>query len=718
MRAEATALPPAGGPRRPGRGVLGGLLLCLLVLLAYLPTLDNGFIWDDDSYVTQNPVLRDADGLARIWFPRETPQYYPLVFSSFWIECRLFGLEPRGYHVTNLLLHALNAWLVWRLFRALGVPGAWLLGALFAVHPVQVESVAWITERKNLLSATFYLAAALAYLRFDGAPGATGAGARARLGWYALSLLAFACALLSKTVTCSLPAALLLAHLYRRRRWSFAGVAPLIPMFVLGVGLGLLTIELERDHVGASGAEFSYSFVERSLIASRALLFYPWKLLLPTHLTFIYPRWQIDAADPAQYLPLVGVLALFGVGVGLWRRGVRGPLLALCFYAGTLFPALGFIDVYPHRFSFVADHFVYLASLGILALFAAAAARLGRRFARGRGAVAVMAGVLLLACVITSNRRTRVYRDAETVWLDTLAENPAAWMASNNMATLRMEEARAAPDLIRARELAREAERFATSALRFKPDHHPALGNQAAALAALGREAEARDVVERAIAIAPHLPHLRWQLGKLREELGDPAGAVEAYREALARAPRAPRPGLERSYRIELPLDLARALARSGRGSEGAPLYEGVLELEPGNVLALRELAELRQRAGDGPGARALLERWFESESTPEGRLAAAAQLVPLLVGDDSGAARDPARAVRLAESLCQESLRDDPRPLDLLAFAYAGSGRFDDAVRSATEAREVALRAGRHELVTRIEGRLAAYREGRLEPL
>jgi hypothetical protein len=183
--------------------------LVALTLIAYYPAIRGGFIWDDDRYVTDNALLRSVDGLGKIWFkPGATIQYYPLVFTTFWIERHLWGLAPAGYHVVNVVLHAASAFLVYLIMRGLAVRGAVVVALLFALHPVHVESVAWITERKNVLSGLFYLAAAFVYLRANG--WLTSADARPSPRAYAATLALFACALLSKTVTATLPAALLL----------------------------------------------------------------------------------------------------------------------------------------------------------------------------------------------------------------------------------------------------------------------------------------------------------------------------------------------------------------------------------------------------------------------------------------------------------------------------------------------------------------------------
>ncbi len=332
------------------------------VLLVYQPAWHGGFIWDDDAHVTK-PELRSWQGLYRIWFDvRATTQYYPLLHSAFWIEHRLWGDATLGYHLVNLLLHAAAAVMVALILRRLAVPGAYLAAAIFALHPVHVESVAWITEQKNTLSAVFYLGAMLVYLHFDQTR-------KIALYWWALGL--FLLAILSKTVTATLPGALLVIFWWQRGRLSWKrDVLPLTPLFLLGAGGGMVTAwwELQVNH--CVGPEFQFTPVERLLIASRAVWFHLWKLCWPTKLTFFYPRWQIDSGAWWQYLFPLGLTALL---VGLWsiRRRTRAPLAALLFFGGTLFPVLGFFNLYTFRYSLIANHYQYLASLGAITLAAA-----------------------------------------------------------------------------------------------------------------------------------------------------------------------------------------------------------------------------------------------------------------------------------------------------------------------------------------------------------
>jgi protein O-mannosyl-transferase len=504
--------------------LLQAIFLVVLTLVAYGPVIQAGFIWDDDAYVSDNLTLRTSAGLERIWFDRHAnPQYYPLVHTSFWMEYHLWGLHPLGYHLVNVALHAVNAVLLLVLLRRLRVPGALFAATLFAVHPVAVESVAWITERKNVLSTALYFGSFLALLKFwpseQSAPRAEG-----RWRWYALALGLFVLALLSKTVVCSLPAAFLLVRWWKvgalsRRDWLVAA-----PLFALGLALGLNTAFLEKAQVGARGADWDFSIVDRALIAGRALWFYAGELAWPAPLTFIYPRWSIDAGSWWQWLfPATA----FGLIAALWlQRGRvgRGPLTAVLFFAGTLVPALGFFNVYPMRFSFVADHFQYLACVGLLALAAAGAASLCARYAHvAERPFQVAACVVVAVLAGLSWQQTRIYKDALTLWNDTLAKNPDCWLALTNRGFIEYQHGdvdRAFADFSRAIEL--------------KDSYEIAFNDRGSLYQKRGRMSEAVADFRKAIELQPSYADAHCNLGVALQRQGDTDQAIVELTCAIA----------------------------------------------------------------------------------------------------------------------------------------------------------------------------------------
>ena len=402
--------------------------LLVAVLLAYQPAWQGGFVWDDDSHVTK-PELRSWHGLYRIWFELgATPQYYPLVCTTFWVEHKLWGDATLGYHLVNLLLHATSALLVALVLRRLAIPGAYLAAAIFALHPVCVESVAWITELKNTLSGVFCLTALLSYLRFD---------QTRKTSLYLGALGLFVLALLSKTAIVMLPVALLVIAWWQRGRLSWRrDVLPAVPFFLASAAAGLLTVWVEREIVGAQGTSFQMTVVERCLLAGRVIWFYLGKLFWPTGLTFFYPRWQVSQAVWWQYLFPAAALLL---GAGLWmlRGRWRGPLAGLLFFVAMLFPVLGFFGVFYFTYSFVADHFQYLASLGVIALVSAGVALLLGRWGLWRRPVGYAVCFTLLATLgVLTWRQCWMYADLETFYRTTIDRNPACWMAHNNLGPL------------------------------------------------------------------------------------------------------------------------------------------------------------------------------------------------------------------------------------------------------------------------------------------
>jgi len=578
-------------------------LLLLATAVAYAPVLRSGFVWDDDDHVTKNPMLSSAEGLRRIWLDAgATPQYYPLVHTSFWIEKHLWGLRPAGYHAVNVVLHALSAIVLWRLLLLLEVPGALAAAALFALHPVHVESVAWVSERKNVLSGLFYLLAALVFLR--------GVLRERR----AVPLRAFApylAALLSKTVTASLPVALALVLWWKRRRIERAQALLLAGMLAVGALLALLTVSLETHQIGTTGDDWSLAPHERVLVAGRAFWFYLAKLALPSRLTFLYPRWRPDEGLSWTWLFPAAALAALGALFALRKRLGAGPFTAMAFFGVTLAPALGFFDLYPMRYSFVADHFQYLASIGPIALAAACGARLPRR-----ARVPAAAAVVLVLGALTFHR-TLAFHDAETLWRDTIRKNPGSWMAHNNLAILLADRGDAAGAI----------EHFETS-LSIRPDHAAAHANLGYLLAREGKLATALPHLEKAAALAPDDYNASVHLGDALLGLARPGEARTRYLRALAIRPGDPEAAarlaaagvaLARQGRTEeavetlvaaarlLPGDadiaynLGTLLARAGRPEEAIPHLEDAVRLRPGFADAERNLALARREAARAP---------------------------------------------------------------------------------------------------------------------
>ena len=586
----------------PWRGWILLVALVLAVLAAYHPAWHGGMLWDDAKHITA-AELRSVEGLGQIWLqPGATQQYYPMAHSAFWLQHRLWGDTTTGYHLVNIVLHGLSAFLVTVILRRLRVPGAVLAGVIFALHPVHVESVAWITELKNTLSAVFYLSAGLVYLRFD---------ARREAAPFLLALTLFVAALLTKTVTATLPVALLGALWWQRGSLGWRrDFLPLTPFLALGAAAGLFTAWVERTMIGARGPEFQFSIVERTLVAGRAIWFYLAKLVWPADLAFSYPRWRLDAGEWWQYLFPAGVAVLLAV---LWRLRVRtrAPLSAGAIYIATLGPVLGFLNVYPFRYSFVADHFQYLASIPIIALGAGGLTVLAGRWSRRTGQAAAVLTVGLVLGSLTW-AQSREYRDAETLYQATLRRNPESWLAHINLGVLkvgaRSGEAAAhfaaaltiKPDLpeghynlgLVAHRDGRLEEAMARyrEAVRVSPadDRAEIHNNLGEVLRRRGRVDEALREGDLAVRQKPSLPEAHFNLALALDCAGRSREAIPHHQEAL-------RLGGEAA---EVRYELANALQRSGRLQEAVVEYEAALALRPDFAEAHNNLGSALQQLG------------------------------------------------------------------------------------------------------------------------
>jgi len=556
---------------------LGALVVCATIA-AYLPSLQGKFIWNDSDYVTA-PALRSLGGLARIWTELGvTQQYYPLLHSAFWVQHRLWGDNPLGYHIVTLLLHAGSAVLFALVLRRLldgdrtrpgtagtGVPverlprAEWIAALLFALHPVHVESVAWITEQKNTLSLAFYLGSALAYLAFDGTR-------RPRLYWWALAL--FVLSLLCKTVTATLPAALLVAFWWSRGRISWRrDVLPLLPLFVLGAAAGLFSSWVERTYVGAQGSEFNLPMIGRVLVAGRAVWFYAGSLAWPFNLNFIYPRWTVDPSVWWQWLFPVGAVA---AAAALWalRRRARGPLAAFLFFVGSLFPVLGIVDLYGARYSWVWDHWQYLPDLGPLAL---AGIGLDACWQRAPAALRWLGGWLVAALAVLLGALTwshcAMFSDNQTLYLMTLERNPGSWMAHNNLGLAWSKMPGRLYDAVAQYQ----------EALRLKPDIAETHTNLGSAWSTMpGKLDDAVAQFQEALRLDPKYPDAHFYLANALVQEGRIPEAIEHFEDALRGDPNL----------AEASNNLGMLLCRTGRNEEGLARIEAAIRIQPDYVQA------------------------------------------------------------------------------------------------------------------------------------
>ncbi len=546
--------------------LLGCSILVLVTFLTYWPATNAGFIWDDDFYLTDNPIIKMADGVRRFWFSTEPEEYYPLTYTTWWLEWRLWGTDARGYHVLNVVLHTLNALLVWAVLRGLSVPAAWLAALIFAVHPVNVASVAWIAERKNTLSMMFYLLAILAWLRFEHRP-------RAR--WYAATLLAYILALFSKTAVVMLPFVLLGCSWWRTGTISRAAVMRSVPLFALGLVFGMVTIWFQYNRALSGRIVREAGILARLAEAGWSIWFYLKKALVPFELSMIYPRWEITQWGWLAYVPGLLLIVTFLL---FWRYRFtwgKHALMAMGYFVVTLFPVLGFFDQGFYEHSLVADHWQYSSILGPIALTVAGI----RWWLRGWQLhwKALLAAAVVVGLSIESWHGCHIFRSQESLWRDTLAKNPGAWVAHNNLGVA-----------LRQRGELAEALRLFENALRLRPNHADTHNNLGIVLDLMGRTDEAIVHFTRALELRPRFAQAHNNLGLIYLRTNRIPEAASHFSAALEVKPHDP-----------LSLNnMGAVMTNQGRDREAVDYFRRALIMKPDFEDAHSNLAAALARLG------------------------------------------------------------------------------------------------------------------------
>ena len=497
------------------RDAFSFLALGVLIAVVYFPAALAGFVWDD-SIMRELRAVSTWGGIWELWFDpvnayleggtRKEGHYWPLLYTTFWIEHKLWGFSPAGYHIVNILIHFANTVLLWRLLVRLAVPGAWFVAAVFAVHPLHAESVAWIMARKDMLATLFCLASLAIWLRFVESPG------RRR---YAAALLLFAAAMLCKSVVVVFPATLLILQWWKEGRLTRADLLRVAPFFLVGFAIAVGDMLFYQN---VQPLSLGFSAAERALIAAHALWFYVGKLLWPMGgLAVIYPHWDVNVADPLVWGYVIAAVA---VAAALWflrGRVGRGPLACALFFAVILLPTLGFVDYGYMRYSFVADRYQYLAGIGVIVFFAGAAAYgsyklpdVLRKAAKG----AALALLFLLGAATWN--QAGVYKDEVTLFRHIISLNPQAHTAHLNLAYA----------LLHSEGASEEALTAARIAVKRRPLYHSSHNVLGAALSGLGRHGEAEKHLRRAVELNPRYAPAFLNLGEsLRRQ--------ERYKEAL-----------------------------------------------------------------------------------------------------------------------------------------------------------------------------------------
>jgi protein O-mannosyl-transferase len=777
------------------RDWLWALFLIAFVFIAYARVFNAGFIWDDESHLTRNPCIVGPLGLKEVWTSARAV-YYPLVLTTFWTVHKFVGLSPWPYHFFNVLLHAGSAVLLWQVLRQLNVRGAWLGAALWGLHPVMVQSVAWVTELKNTQSGFFYLLSIFWFLKWAPYKSArissplpsqgrgqgeafdvesetpiahpltsilsplprgeaeraanTELKSRGRVHWwnFGLSLLFFLLAVLSKPSVVMLPVVIALCIWWRTGRLYWRDVAALAPFVLISALASVWTILEQKFHAGAIGAEWAQTWPERLIIAGRAIWFYVAKLAWPYPLIFIYPRWEINSSQLMAYLPLVAALAGLLALLLVRTNWSRAALFAAAYYVVSLFPVLGFFSVYFFRYSFVSDHFQYLASMGPLALAGAgivtAVGRFGEtpsRLASDTGAlqfsgdIAVVrpksvllpatSGILLLALVFLTWRQTAVYHNLVTLYTATLTKNPGCWMAHYNLGIALNDQGDADGAIAHYRQAVELRPSYAEArynlgrllaqkgqldeaivhyekALEINPADAEAHNNLGATLFAKGHVDEAIAHYRKALVIQPDYADASCNLASALLSNGDLDGAIAYYSACLAILPN----------QAEAQYNLASALFQTGRMDEAIAHYRKVLELRPESTDARANLGSVFLAKGR---VRDAIAQYKDVLRIAPDNVAAQSNLAWVLATAADPSLRNGSEAVLLAERAESESSRSENHAivLRILAAAYAETGRFVEAKKTAEQALQAAETHGNSTLSNALQDEISLYELG-----
>ena len=637
------------------RGWFWGLLLVASLFLVYQPVWNAGFLSDDARNITDNPCVLLPSGLVHLWSSR-LADYFPLTLTAFWLEHALWGLAPLPYHLVNLLLHVACALLLWRVLLELRIPGAWLGAALWALHPVQVESVAWITEQKNTQSCLFYLLSILCFLRWlDHSKPPLNFFSKP-LSWpYLLSLLFALLAILSKSSTVMLPAVLVLCCWWREGTWKWIKLWALAPFFLLSAIASLWTIWEEKVFSGAVGTDWNQSLAEKLVLAGKVPWFYLGKLAWPDPLIFIYPRWSLDASSLLSWLPLLGaILALLLLLFLCKSPSTRAPFFALAYFLISLFPVMGFFSVYFFRYSFVGDHFQYLASMGPLAL-AAAAITLGLSRIASRRVTGCIVATLLIVLGATSWKQSAHYENEESFWRDTIAKNDGCWMALNNLGSLDLKKGRG------------------DSAIAF---------------------------FHQSLLLNPRYADAQNNLGQALLRKGDADQAASRFEEALRLNP----------DHVDANINLSYLLYRSGDVDSSIAHLERALQIQPASADAHNNLGNIlwaQRRNGEA------LFHFQKSVEFQPSNSAFANNLAWVLSTGPRSDLRDGRQALALARRIQRVNGGEDPSTLRTLAAAYAESGDYTAAVATLQHALPLAEKTSGTGLIEALRREIRLYESG-----
>ena len=540
---------------RPARWevlVLQGALIFLACLWIYTPVYHGEWLWDDDYLITANPAMRSVDGLWRLWFAPSTADFLPLTLSFLWMQWQFFGMDPTGYHIVSILLHALGACFLWMLLVRTKISGAWLAAMLFAVHPLCVESVSWVAEQKNTFSLPFFLLAAFFYVTFD---------QRESRKAYIFALLSFLAAMLSKSSVVMFPFLILLYAWWQRGTISRRDILRSAPFFLVSLALGMVTL-LFQLHRAIGNEPIPIGGVDSRLaIAGMGTLFYLTKIFWPFGLLPIYPQWDANPPHPchfAAWIPLIAAGVLFWMNRTSWGRHA---LMAFGFYFITLLPVLGFIAMSYMRVGWVSDHFVYIPMIGILTLIASTSTHLATKLqANVRNAAWLGIAASLGGLLVQSHSYAAIWANEDVLWLHTLKYNESCWQAHNRIGSREFNRGNHAIALT-------HFER----ATALRPDLAETQNNLGSGLLAARDTKAATSRFREALRLSPDILAIQSNLGRALLLDGQNNEAISIYSDLLKKAP----------AQAEFHCNLGITLFNAGRTDEAIASFKKALEIDP-----------------------------------------------------------------------------------------------------------------------------------------
>lgn len=535
------------------------VVILLASLWIYSPVFNGDWLWDDDYLITANPMVQSPDGVASFWVAPTTADYLPLTMSLLWLMWKWFGMDSTGYHIAAVLLHALGSCLVWALLRMVGLRGAWLAGLIYAVHPICVESVAWVSELKNTFSLPFFLAAGCFFVRFED----TG---RRVFYWAALGF--FLAAMLAKSSVVMFPVVMLLYIWWRRDRIAWRDLWNAAPFFLVSLLLGLVTLHFQHSRAIGNEPIPIGGFDSRFAIAGMAIFFYLSKILWPALLLPIYPQWDANPPEFSQFLAwpvLAGVLGVFWIRRKTWGRHA---LMGVGFYLITLLPVLGFVAMSYMRVSWVADHFLYIPMIGIVALVVGVGVRASDLAGeKWKPVFGIFAAAVVGVLTYWSHRYAGIWENEDKLWSYTLEHNWECWQAHNRIGAREFNRGNIDVALDHFRE-----------ATRLRPDLAETQNNLGSAVLAKKDTKAAIGHFQEALRLSPDIAAIQANLARALLLDKQPAAAAVLYGDLARRFPQ----------NAVFLCNLGVTLYQAGQKAEAIESFRRALEIDP-NLSDARE---------------------------------------------------------------------------------------------------------------------------------